>query len=319
MTYNDKTMSQHNEINLSEITGLKNRNTLFYQIKGTKQFQTTLKILYLISNSEKAYQYDLPKKVGLSYRTVLRHLELLKDFDFIELDHTEKSSKKGIEKNVWKITFSGVLTLLNDIFVKFRTPFEVIQAAKKEPRIKNITKNPYWKKYQEENKKLKTLAINNPDFLPLVFGKWGFFENQGIITNVIWRLSFITQTYSHVMASIFSTKDYEDYKKSPNENFGTNYNELMNNLYEISGDSQIVQNKIKNQLTRLVFGLMGLAFGDVGPVLKQDTAENYLSSLCKDAEIRDYIRNQVENRRKVMEKGYRAQLKELEWFSEMCK
>jgi hypothetical protein len=84
--------------------------------------------------------------------------------------------------------------------------------------------------------------------------------------------------------------------------------DLISVLYEISEGSVQVENEARETLTNLVFGLAGPVFGFGGPMLHPDKEEKYLLTLCKDDEIRDYIKRQIENRYKVIENGLKIQL-----------
>ena len=49
-------------------------------------------------------QYQLSKKLGVSYRQTIRVLHQLETLHYIERDHTEPSSKNGKDKIFWRRT-----------------------------------------------------------------------------------------------------------------------------------------------------------------------------------------------------------------------
>ena len=57
------------------------------------------------------YQNRMNKITGSSYRNILRQLQLLEKAGLIRIARKEPSSKRGKEKNVWKLTFSGLMSV----------------------------------------------------------------------------------------------------------------------------------------------------------------------------------------------------------------
>lgn len=78
----------------------------------TTQIRRINKFLLDIAKQGEVYQTDLVEITKLSYRQILRQLELLNNADLIHLKRTEPSSKRGKEKNVWEITFKGLIQAL---------------------------------------------------------------------------------------------------------------------------------------------------------------------------------------------------------------
>lgn len=116
--------------------------------KYARGLETELKILRQFANNKEVYQYTLHEKVGVSYRTTLRTLHSLKKRGWLQIVRKEESDKKGKERNVWAITFRGLLNLL-------AVDEEVWQ------QIESIA---------EEQQKL----------LPLILGKWQHFKRCGV-------------------------------------------------------------------------------------------------------------------------------------------
>jgi DNA-binding PadR family transcriptional regulator len=65
-------------------------------------------INYLTIHNE-IEQYKVAKAINLSYRTVLRLLHSFAESGWIELIRTEKSSKGGKDKNIWRLAKKGHL------------------------------------------------------------------------------------------------------------------------------------------------------------------------------------------------------------------
>ena len=75
-------------------------------------FETDSEIIKLLALEKEFAQYDMPKRVGKNYRTILRHLKDLKKKGLIALSRTEESKKAGKRKNIWVVTFYGLMEIL---------------------------------------------------------------------------------------------------------------------------------------------------------------------------------------------------------------
>jgi hypothetical protein len=67
----------------------------------------------LLDNKEYA-QYDMPKTIKKDYRTVLRHLKLLKHYEMIRLIREEPAKKGGKERKIFGLTVKGLLQALKE-------------------------------------------------------------------------------------------------------------------------------------------------------------------------------------------------------------
>ena len=127
-------------------------------MKYNTSFLTHYEILATIAEKGSYPQYDLSKAIKKSYRTVLRHLELLEAHRLIRLLRTEPAQKGGKERKIYTLTLDGLIALL------------------KLPHI------------FEEREAIDALANNFPHLVPLVFGKWSLFEKAGVKDIVVGNL-----------------------------------------------------------------------------------------------------------------------------------
>jgi hypothetical protein len=105
----------------------------------------------LLDNKEYA-QYDMPKTIKKDYRTVLRHLKLLKHYEMIRLIREEPAKKGGKERKIFGLTVKGLLQAL-----KFEFSHEGITLER-----------------------VEKIAEAYPDSLPLIFGKWRLFRKYRV-------------------------------------------------------------------------------------------------------------------------------------------
>ena len=73
---------------------------------------TNVEILQHFAENKEAYQYGLDKKLSVSYRTILRNLHDLEKHKLLKIVRKEPSKKQGKPKNVWAITFYGLMEVL---------------------------------------------------------------------------------------------------------------------------------------------------------------------------------------------------------------
>jgi len=122
-------------------------------MKKSRGIEQTFKILKFLAKNKNVSQYDLPQKIGCSYRTLLRHLKELKREGLAHIVKTEVSSKGGLEKNIWEITVQGLIAVLV---------------------------------YAEEisGEELEEIAETQKDKL-LLFKKWDYFAKKGLRESLI--------------------------------------------------------------------------------------------------------------------------------------
>jgi len=306
--------STYKRLRMQRIAGRGGRTPLYLYIKEDcqRQFETSLEVLRQIALSGKAYQYKLKSKIGsgISYRTLLRHLELLKDLDAIEIDHLEPSSKKGKEKNVWRITFIGLLFLLKNILKEIKLQIfteDIIWAIRLSPeQIEKMKKGSRWRAYKKKEKELDQLHEKYPEFLPLIFGKWDFFQKKEIKKRVIDHFSYIPpQYFEQQIDQIFYAKDCE-------ETGGT---------YQLEKSSVQLENETKCVICNVIFSIYNPLFDSNCPLfdnIDSDAEEKYLLRLCEDEEIHKYIVQAIKKRQNELKKQHKSQLEALDSLAKLC-
>lgn len=276
---------------------------LYVRVNYSRRFKTGLKILWEIALSEKVCQYDLPKKVGDSYRTILRHLKTLKELRFIELDSTEPSSKGGKEKNIWRITFPGLLRLLME---------------------------------GENLRHIDELATKYAKHLPLIFGKWPFFKQKDIKDQIKERIQKSSSTIESQIERILLIVDQEERQKNIDESenlirdidlsrigadpqgFLQALRDFDSDFLKISGDSEEARATAKREITNSLLGVVLLE-----PLrTSKELAEylSYLSVLKKDPELHRYVTEEVKRICSELENKYTRKLRLLRlWESQWAK
>jgi len=84
-----------------------------------------LSILYLLKKSpENEMQAErIAANLGISHRTVLYHLDILQDYELVEVREFRKKGSKFL-RSIWGLN-SGNMTSLNKIFSKIRGKFDL--------------------------------------------------------------------------------------------------------------------------------------------------------------------------------------------------
>jgi len=123
--------------------------------------ETTSKILVTLLEHKEYAQYDLPKKIGKDYRTVLRHLKEMESRHLIILTRTEPAKKGGKDRKIYRLTLIGLFIILQEL------------------------------SSEELDKKIDEIAKNFAHELPLVFGKWEHFNKHGFREKAISQLKAI--------------------------------------------------------------------------------------------------------------------------------
>lgn len=127
-------------------------------------FETDRRIIMTLALEKEFAQYDLDERIGKDYRTVLRRLQFLERTGLIAVVRTEDSKKKGINRKILTLTENGLLYAL---------------ANPKE-----------WDRPEEQGlwPDIDKVAQNYRDLLPLIFGEWQFYIDNGLHDEIISRL-----------------------------------------------------------------------------------------------------------------------------------
>lgn len=131
------------------------------KMRYNKGIQTELQILTLLVKEKEYCQYDMPGRLEVSYRTILRHIKELERRRLVKVARREPSQKGGKNRKIYTVTIPGLL----------RT-------------IQLLDEN------KELNENIDEIAREYADRLPLIFGKWGHFTSHGFREEAIFRLKF---------------------------------------------------------------------------------------------------------------------------------
>lgn len=121
-------------------------------------YDTSYNILAIIAEREEYAQYDLRSVTKKDYRTVLRHVKHLRQRNLIHLARTEPASKGGKDRNIYALTFQGLITFLKH--------------------------SSLWKHAD----KVDDIAGKYAAHLPLVFGKWALYAQSGFKEQIVTRI-----------------------------------------------------------------------------------------------------------------------------------
>jgi DNA-binding Lrp family transcriptional regulator len=75
-------------------------------------------ILSLIAEEKEYRQYDMSKRIGKAYRTIMRRIRELESNGLIKLARKEPSEKRGKRAKVYMLTIKGVLTYLSSVSIE---------------------------------------------------------------------------------------------------------------------------------------------------------------------------------------------------------
>ena len=127
-------------------------------MKYRSSTETSYHILALLVDRAEYAQADMEEAIGKDYRTILRHLYPMETMNLIKVARHEPSSRRGKDKNIYKITSRGILALL------------------KLPPIYN------------DLKIIDTIIRSHAESFPLIFKNWNFFRAQGVSGLILSRL-----------------------------------------------------------------------------------------------------------------------------------
>lgn len=252
-----------------------------------RTIQTQKAILQVLALKKEIAQYDLPQHVNKNYTTTFRRLRNLEEQGLAKVARTVASTKKGKRKKIYKITFLGLVKVL----------------AKQENIYKDIDK----------------VAQIHVDFLPLVFGKWEFFEKSGLKKTIVEHIKLASITLNSAVFWALKMRNFEEirqyeaqYKESEKERERLARKLFRDRAYMVLKRSR---NNIKmirtlakdvpdptREFVNIVFGLStATAYTGMRShihlniyVVKTKDFTDFLTKLHKDAEIRAYIAKELQ-------------------------
>jgi len=119
--------------------------------KPIRTFRMAFPILKHLAINPGKTPYAIEKEAGIDRETVLKSLKLLCTARFVKVDRKEKLGTGLVKKN-YSVTPAGIVALLQG------NP-DHISISKQDAR---------------------EIAKNHTQFLPLIFGKWGYFHEKGV-------------------------------------------------------------------------------------------------------------------------------------------
>jgi hypothetical protein len=69
-------------------------------------------ILKLLASKREEYQQEIAVSIKMSERSIIRLLQILRRAGLIEIARKEPSSKHGMPKQIWSLTFAGIMSIL---------------------------------------------------------------------------------------------------------------------------------------------------------------------------------------------------------------
>jgi len=238
-----------------------------------------LLILRVIALEKDVWLSNLAPKIRGKRRTVLRYLPELEKEGLARVKERNREHR-GRPRKKYEITPLGVIALLaKDDYI-----FE----------------------------KIDTVAQVHSDLIPLVFGKWAFFEKQGIKSTVLANLSIASRTKmsdeawrAEVAAFEHAKNTYENRPEDDQEAISKG-KELYSALYgpkigeKVFRKERTVFKETSSPILHLFkdwrdpkHDFLNIVFGFTTPLGYETKTDekwtNYMTALHKDAEIRAYI------------------------------
>ncbi len=128
-------------------------------MKYRTSWEVEFVILAALAANKEMAQYDFKKLIKKDYHTILRHLRRLEYLSLIDLARLEPPSRGGYQRKVYSLTVQGLVAFLQ------------IARPELDPGDMSI------------------IAKNYPGMLPLILGKWSFWEAKGLQQTILSRLN----------------------------------------------------------------------------------------------------------------------------------
>ena len=136
--------------------------------------QSEIAALSALADEGPTNVYQIAKKAGKAYSLMFNAIKKLKEFNLVMFVE-KKQTSKGTVANNYDLNFLGILSVL---------------------RIEILPKNTKEVDYD----RIRIIISKYEDWLPLVFGKWSFFQRVGLEETALLRLKAI-------VATVFANRD----------------------------------------------------------------------------------------------------------------
>jgi len=240
-------------------------------------FQTDQEIMTVLALEKDYAQYDIPKRIGKNYRTVLRHLSDLKRNHMIRLSKTEMSKKRGKDRNIFTLTELGLLCVLG---------------------------------YSNLWCDIDKVASNYSDALPLIFGKWDFYIKKGLRDKIISRLQAAVQGFFMQ----FGREWYRIVKANPDRAMKIKLEKLKG--HEVAERIMTHHRAIAPTLTHRVLGLAPYLYLGEG-LDAMLAEQSFIQILIEDSDLRQYFDEEFEYWPKQAKLEHDRYVQALNWYKEI--
>lgn len=247
--------------------------------------ETSLRILAVLAENREYAQYDLHKnkKIERDYHTVLRHLRTLEKDGQIRFVRAEPGQKGGKERNIFSITLAGLILVLHE-------------------------REPLWNQIDK-------IAKQHAEELPLIFGKWGFFQENDIRDTIIQRLRFAI-SLSRIPVYAYDLKALKQKMQSVEtgqfvKGVETRLSPTDRKKYGEAGTKELIERVVKRHTSilksrmeeipysldrekhRLINNVFGLYYIHPSRPDEQEESVKLLKVVRKDSEIKAYVDNEI--------------------------
>jgi len=247
------------------------------RIRYRPSFETDREIIKVLALEKEFAQYDLPKRIGKNYRTVLRHLKDLKKDGLIKLSRTEESAKGGKERNIFTLTEYGLLYALG---------------------YSNIWPN------------IDKVASNYGEILPLIFGKWDLYIEKGLRNEIIARLQAVVQGFFMQLGREW----YRIVKADSNKEMKIRLQKLESK--EVADRIMVRHRSIAPTFTHRVLGLSPfLDLGQDSKAIREQ--QSFIKTLIEDPQLRQYYDEEFDYLLKQAKLEHEGHVQALKWYNEL--
>lgn len=217
--------------------------------------ETSIGILEILAKNREMYQYNLPKMIGKSYRQILRHLEQLERINFIRITRFEPAAKKGKDKKVYALTLNGLLAYLQ------------YQAIKNPENFSSI---------------VGEIGPCYPNYLPLVFGKWKLWHENGLIEAIIKSMQKNLIEEVRPLANLICASTFIQFRK---------WGETLPKV----GESKTVGQMPEQDINVETVSLQQIWTTKILLNLEQDLETKFFETIRKDNELTNFIKQTLQD------------------------